>query len=481
MPATRDYWPLVMENLKQRISPAHYKTWFSRIDFVDVDNHGRKLVLSIPSTFNRNYVEAKYKNDLREAVSKYYPQVVHIDFEINKTEEVKEIQQKQEQLNLDSTHPSDDQSTHISEIKSKSTDQLESQVPSYLPKKSLNNLNPRYTFDNYVIGKYNELVANVAKGVIESPGTLYNPLFIYSNVGLGKTHLIQALGHKMLETRPNFNIKYIPAETFKQQYISAVQKNEYAKFREYYGQIDLLLIDDIQSMAGNEGTQTVFFHIFNELHQANKQIIITSDKHPKELYGVDERLLSRFEGGMVVDVPKPDVEDRTAILKAKMVSANVSISNAMITKIATVIDTNVRDLEGILNQIKAQTIILPNHEFSLSDLEQLLAKRSESSSNFNEKTISSPENILQATARVYGILPSDLLGSKRSKDVAESRQLAMWLLKSNLSFSYPSIGKILGNRDHSTVMHGVQKISKQLETDAKLQDKVKLIRQALGA
>jgi len=479
MPATHDYWPLVMENLKQRISPAHYKTWFSRIDFVDVDNQGRKLVLSIPSAFNRNYIESKYKTDLREAVSKYYPQVVHIDFQVSKADEVEEIQQEQDQLNLE--HPSDQATQHISSIPSESSAAVSSTdtTPGYLPKKSLNNLNPRYTFDNYVIGKYNELVANVAKGVIEAPGTLYNPLFIYSNVGLGKTHLIQALGHKMLENRPQFNIKYIPAETFKQQYITAVQKNEYAKFREYYGTIDLLLMDDIQSMAGNEGTQTVFFHIFNELHQANKQIIITCDKHPKDLYGIDDRLLSRFEGGMVVDVPVPDIEDRTAIIKEKLAQARAQLSPAMITKIATNINTNVRDIEGILNQIQAYIRMRPDNSFAMADLDTLLSKRIEVNQSISDTISSSPDTIIQATARIYGINSADILGSKRSKDIAEARQLVMWMIKHNLDFSYPSIGKILGGRDHSTVMHGVQKITKKLESDTKLQEKVKLVKQAI--
>jgi len=480
MPATRDYWPLVMENLKQRITPAHYKTWFSRLHFVDVDSQGRKLILSIPSTFNRNYIESKFKQPLREAVSKYYPQVVHIDFEIQKNEEIEEIKQEQDQLNLDS-NPSDQPISHPSDAPLANVTSSEDKTPHYLPKKSLNNLNPRYTFDNYVIGKYNELVANVAKGVIQSPGSLYNPLFIYSSVGLGKTHLIQALGHKMLENRPNFNIKYIPAETFKQQYIAAVQKNEYAKFREYYGQIDLLLIDDIQSMAGNEGTQTVFFHIFNELHQANKQIIITSDKHPKDLYGIDERLTSRFEGGMVIDVPKPDLEDRMAIVKAKIAASDLNLSDILVHRIATVIDTNVRDIEGVLNQIQARTRLLPDREFTLLELEQILTKRSEIVTIPVSGQSSSPNTILQATARVYGIQIADLLGSKRSKDIAEARQLSMWLIKSMLDYSYPSIGKILGGRDHSTVMHGVSKIEGKVSVDEKMKEKVRLIQVAIGA
>jgi chromosomal replication initiator protein len=315
-------------------------------------------------------------------------------------------------------------------------------------------------------------------------GKLYNPLFIHSKVGLGKTHLLQAIGNKTLEVKPNYNIKYIPAETFINQWIISLQRKETNYFREYYNSIDLLLIDDIQFFAGKESTQEVFFHIFNYLHQNNKQIVLTSDKPPQDLIGIPERLVSRFNSGMVVDIFPPELEDRLSILKDKVARLNLPLDDQKIFKIAQAINTNIRDLEGVLNKIQARIRLMPHLEFTDQELESLLSVYQGQITNPDLLTKSidtvTPETILQTVCRLFSIDKSDLLGSSREKNVALARQIAFWLCKHELDLSYPVIGKLFGGRNHTTVMHGYNKIQELLENDHKIKDKIILAKKILS-
>jgi chromosomal replication initiator protein len=434
MPATRDYWPLVLETLKNRISGSSYKAWFSRLQFVSTGNQGRKLIIGVPSAFNKNYIESKFRAELREAISKYYPQVIHIE-----------------------------------------------KLSTYLPKKSLNNLNPKYTFENFVVTRNNELAVSVCQSVINQPGTLYNPVFIYGGVGLGKTHLIQAVGQKMLEKNPSFNIKYIPCETFVNQFLLAVQKRKMDEFRDYYRTIDLLLVDDIQFIAGKEATQEAFFHTFNELHQLNKQVILTSDRAPKALGGIEERLVSRFEWGMVVDISKPDLEDRIAILQDKTNRLNLLLTPTQIQHIAHKIDSNVRELEGILNRIQAKIRLMPGRDFTDNDLFKIVSDYLGDSPIQIQFNVSSftPDRVLQAVCKLFGLSKADLLGSSREKNISLARQITFWFYKHELDLSYPTIGKLFGGRDHTTVMHGCNKIETLRQTDRKIQEKLTLVQDIL--
>ncbi len=474
MSVTHNYWPLVLENLKDKVSSSTFKAFFSRVEFVSTSNQGRKIILSVPSVFNRNFIEKKYKQDLKNSIQAYYPQVIHIDYEVHPDLESLAVPASQQLLQQEETEV---QTAPINF----QTNAEPALLSSYLPKKTLNNLNPKYTFDNFVVTRNNELAVNVANSVISQPGTLYNPVFLYGKVGLGKTHLLQAIGQKMLEQRPNINIKYIPAETFANQYILAVQKRETTQFREYYRTVDLLLIDDIQFISGKEATQEAFFYTFNELHQQNKQIIITSDRPPKHQAAIEERLISRFEWGMVVDIHPPALEDRVSILKDKAERFQLPLDDSQILQIANKVETNVREMEGVLNRIKAIYNLSGRTEIAQVELDRTLSGLTSGAVNVNLNVkYQNPESIIQAVARVLGILKEDILGKSRLQDVALARQVCMWFMKHELNLSYPSIGKVLGGKDHSTIMHGCQKIELCRTNNIKLQQQIELVKQVLN-
>ena len=474
MSAVRDYWPLVLENIRDQVSPSNYKAWFSRLEFVSTAEHGRKLIVGVPSVFNRNYIETKFKGLLKDIIGKYYPNVIHLDYKIQKQVIVTEPKVLA-QTELVTTEPA--QKTIESPQKNKYTKDFKPEpkkAPSYLPNKSLNNLNPRYSFDNYVVTGFNEFASSVAHSIVKQPGTLYNPVFIYSGVGLGKTHLMQAVGHKILEFYPGYNIKYIPAETFVNQYILAIQKRQTEQFRDYYRSIDLLLIDDVQFISGKESTQEAFFHTFNELHQQNKQIIITSDTPPQELGGMENRLISRFQCGMVVDIPAPDLESRIAIISDKITRMNLPLTKDHVHLLAKHITTHIRDIEGILNRISAKIRINPGSiEKVIQDIVQSRSSNDQESATSNIPN--TPDLVLQTVCRYFNISKADVLGNRRSKDIALARQLTMWLFKNRLHYSYSVIGNLLGGRNHSTVMHGCNKIDKLVKTDHKIQQKIEAI------
>lgn len=475
MPATQSYWPLVMDSLKNQVSGSNYKAWFSRLQFVSTTNQGRKLILGVPSLFSKKYIESKYRNELKEAVSKYYPQVIHIDFQIQKPDNDTEVPIQQ---TLVTDNPA--QVTAVT-----NTEQSEKPLSHYLPKKSLNNLNPKYTFDGFVVTRNNEFAVNVIKAVLDQPGTLYNPVFIYGGVGLGKTHLMQAMGHKMIEMKPGYNIKYIPSETFVNQFQFAIQKRRMDEFRDYYRSIDLLLIDDVQFLAGKEATQEEFFHTFNSLQQLNKQIVITSDRLPKDIKAVEERLISRFECGMVVDISSPDLEDRIAILLDKVERMKLPINKEQVTLIAQHVTTNVRELEGALNKVKAKLMFSQSGSLTNDDIIAIIGGNSSQTSSFTPSYSApiehSPDKILQSVCKFFNISKADIIGAGRQKDIALARQVTMWFYKNELEMSYPTIGKLFSGRDHTTIMHGCNKIDSLLNSDSRFKEKIEIIKNLVRA
>jgi chromosomal replication initiator protein len=349
--------------------------------------------------------------------------------------------------------------------------------PSALPSPNLNNLNPKYTFENLVVSGHNELAVSVAKSILREMGTLYNPVFIHSKVGLGKTHLLQAIGQKALENEPSLKIKYATCETFFNHYLTAIQKNQSAQFRHYYRNVDLLLLDDIQFINGKNSTQEAFFHTFNELHQQNKQIIITSDKPPEMLGLVEDRLVSRFKWGMVVDIMDPNLEDRLAILKDKIERLQIILSTDQILQIAQTVTTNVRDIEGVLNQIVAKLKMTGQREMEQKWLDKILKTE-----NFETETVinKSPEKVLQIVAKLHSTTQSEIIGKSRDKNVSTARQIIMYLWHKNFGLSLPIIGKML-KRDHTTILHGTQKIQKEIQNDPQIAIKIKEILKTLEA
>lgn len=469
-----NYWPQVLDYLRSKIPGSNFTAWFSGLEFKGLNNEGRKIVLTAPSDFHKKYIEKKFNVELRESINKFYPKVIHLEIKIKEGERGAK-KQVQDALDLKVAEQRKISQTEVDIENDKE------KIASYLPRKNLNNLNPKYTFENFVITKSNEFTVNLAKGVVVELGTLYNPLFIHSPVGLGKTHLIQAVGHAVLEKNPSLNIKYVPSDTFFNQFYLALTKGETHKFRDFYSSVDLLLVDDIQFIGGKEGFQNQLFHIFNLLHQENKQIIFTSDRNPKDLIGVEDRLVSRFEWGMVTDIQKPDQNDILLILNDKLKRAGIILKDEQANLIAEKVNDNIRELEGVINKIKAVLSTEIDKELSqrglLKILEPYLDQKTDSKLAYDTKKIN-PEKVMDAVCKVYMVEKDDILGSNRKAAVAEARQVCFWIMKQELGMSFPMIGKSFGGRDHSTIIHGVKKLQKMIDNrENNINTKIGLIKQ----
>ena len=327
-------------------------------------------------------------------------------------------------------------------------------------------LNPKYTFDNFVIGGSNKFAQAAAFAVSESPATAYNPLFIYGGVGLGKTHLMHAIGNKIIKNNPSAKILYVTSEQFINELINSIKDANYKNelFRSKYRNIDVLLIDDIQFIAGKKMGQEEFFHTFNTLHQNGKQIIISSDKPPRDIPLLEERLKSRFEWGILADISKPDFETRVAILRKKVQADNIIIDDYILSLIATKIESNIRELEGVLNKIVAYASL------THSQITVEMAEKAINDVALQKEKVISADYIQDVVAKYFNLDKKDLISSKKSNDIAHPRQIAMYLCRTIAEMSFPKIGAEFGNRDHTTVMHAVTKIEKEIKekTNTKL-------------
>jgi chromosomal replication initiator protein len=333
-------------------------------------------------------------------------------------------------------------------------------------------LNAKYIFNTFVVGKGNELAHAASQAVAANPGNAYNPLFIYGGVGLGKTHLLQAIGHEL--TRNNQRVLYVSSEKFTNEYIQAVKNGQAKDFKDRYRNVDCLLVDDIQFMAGKDGTQEEFFHTFNELHQSNRQIVITSDRQPKSIPALEKRLLSRFEWGMIADITQPDIDTRVAILGTKCKERNYTLENDILYYIANNVQSNIRELEGALNRIIAY------HEFNNSNptIDSVKSVLTSLISTLKNRSTTT-KNVLEAVSNFFSIPPRDLTGKSRKKELVYPRQITMYLLRKELNTSYPTIGQELGGRDHTTAMHAYNKMQREIEESEKVKQDVDSIRQVL--
>ena len=420
--------------LKEEMTTISYTTWIKNLEIQSINDN--KIVLIALSKMQKDAIESR----LYDLVSNTF------NFITNKNCEI-EIIEKTE----------DNQSQFFQEEK---TDFVNTE--NY----SNSFLNPKYTFDNFVIGNNNKFAQAAAFAVSESPATAYNPLFIYGGVGLGKTHLMHAIGNKIIKNNPNTKILYVTSEQFINELVNSIKDANYKNelFRNKYRNIDVLLIDDIQFIAGKKTGQEEFFHTFNTLHQNGKQIIISSDKPPRDIPLLEERLKSRFEWGILADISMPDYETRLAILRKKVQADKIIIDDYILSVIATKIDSNIRELEGALNKIVAYAslthspITIEIAEKSINDI--VLQK---------EKVISS-DYIQEVVAKYFNIDKKDIISSKKSNDIAFPRQIAMYLCRTVAQMSFPKIGADFGNRDHTTVMHAVNKIEKEVKekTNTKL-------------
>ena len=335
-------------------------------------------------------------------------------------------------------------------------------------------LNPKYTFDTFVVGNNNRFAHAASLAVAEAPAEAYNPLFIYGGVGLGKTHLMHAIGHYVQKQNPNARLLYITSENFTNDLISAIQQNKNAEFRERFRNVDVLMVDDIQFIAGRDSTQEEFFHTFNALHTSGKQIVMTSDKPPKDIARLEERLCSRFEWGLKVDIKRPDVETRIAILRKKAESENIPVGDDVLQLIAERVDSNIRELEGSLTRLLAYASLSGHpidQELAEEALKEVFAQK-------ETKRITC-QSIQEAVASYYSITVEDLKSQRRSREVAIPRQVAMFLIREMLGMSLPQIGEAFGGRDHTTVMYACQKIQEAMAASPSLSSLVDDIRKLI--
>jgi chromosomal replication initiator protein len=336
-----------------------------------------------------------------------------------------------------------------------------------------NGLNPKYVFENFIVGKGNELASAAAKAVTENPGQTYNPLFIYGGVGLGKTHLIQAVGNTILARSPKARVVYLNSEKFTNDYVQSIKNNTIEQFKKFYRTVDVLLIDDIQFMSGKEQTQEEFFHTFNTLYQNNKQIILSSDKPPKAISDIEQRLISRFEWGMIADISAPDFETRVAILQIKAAEKGFTLAEEIVQYIANVVQSNIRELEGALNRLIA------HHQLNQQPLSLDLVKQVLQAITTPSKGSLTPKRVIQIVCNYFDVAIPDLVGACRRRELVIPRQIAMYLMREDLQNSYPTIGQEMGGRDHTTAIHSYNKVVEELKANERLYNDLVLIRQRL--
>ena len=373
-------------------------------------------------------------------------------------------------------------SCEIKFIQKKDVEAMEKEVSSYDNNPSSvfeTNLNKEYTFDTFVVGSNNQFAYVASLAVAESPGTIYNPLFLYSGVGLGKTHLMHSIAHFIMKTNPSMRVLYVTSEVFTNEVIEAIRNgnnNSMRNFREKYRNIDVLLIDDVQFIIGKESTQEEFFHTFNTLYGEKKQIIISSDKPPKDMDILEDRIRSRFEWGLICDISSPNYETRMAILRKKQEMDGYTVSDDVIEYIASNIKSNIRELEGALTKIKAYSNLV-KQDVNLALAEQVL----KDIISPNDKKIITPETIINMVAEQFDITPADIIGNKRSSKIVYPRQIAMYLCRNMLDIPLTQVGSYIGNRDHTTVIHGINKIQDELETSEQTQKIIATLKKKLNS
>lgn len=438
MEEIRQIWQDALKIMAGEISAVSFETWIEPA--IPLRIEGDALVLQVENGFYKEMLEKRHLQLLRSAIK----QAAKKEYDIL-------ILTEEEQKNGGVP---------------KAVDLSEKRQENDLAR----NLNPKYIFDSFVVGNGNRMAHAASLAVAESPAQAYNPLFLYGNSGLGKTHLMHSIAHFILEKNPTAKVLYVTSETFTNELILSIQNNKNEEFRNKYRNIDVLLIDDIQFISKKEGTQEEFFHTFNALHGSNKQIIISSDRPPKEIKTLEDRLRSRFEWGLIADIQPPDYETRIAILRKKAEVDKLTVPDEVLEYIAKNIASNIRELEGALTRIVAFAT-LTNEEISIS-----LAENSLKDIFNNHAAVPiTPELIQEKVANYFNIRVEDIQGSKKPKNIAFPRQISMYLCRKLLDISLPKIGENFGGRDHTTVIHAISKIEKQLETDAALQKTVVLL------
>lgn len=456
---TSQLWQAALGEIEIMLSKPNFNTWFKETFIISYENE--KVIVGVPNSFTKTWLEKKYHFTILKALRNIAPSTV------------KEVIYK---IEINPNHQKISEVLFHKETIGQALQGAPTTQPSFTKNEITppNGLNPKYTFTNFIVGKYCELANAACLAVSSQPGEVYNPLFIYGGVGLGKTHLLQAVGHDIIQKNPDKKVLFVTCEKFTNDYIQAVRSGRAKELKDTYRSVDVLLIDDIQFLSSKEGTQEEFFHTFNTLHQTNRQLVIASDRPPKSIPAIESRLLSRLEWGMIADITSPDLETRIAILETKCKEKCVDVPQETLNYIATMVHSNIRELEGALNRVIAYSQ-LNNAPLSLERVKSVLSSLTTS---YAKKAIS-PKQIINIVAEFYNIEIIDIIGECRKKELAVPRQIIMFLMREEIKCSFPTIGQELGGRDHTTAIHAYNKIRKDVDESPKIKQDIDLIRQRI--
>ncbi|MEA3453143.1 MAG: chromosomal replication initiator protein DnaA [Patescibacteria group bacterium] len=451
MPMTKEeLWQAVLSEIQLNISQANFSTWFKNTNILSKEKGS--LVVAVPNNFSKEWLEKKYNKLILKGLLSLNERVKHIEYKI--------VSAPCPQFSA----PTRKTQTSVSQLEMES-----------LSLDKYTNLNPRYTFDNFIVGSFNELAHAASCKIAEKPGLAYNPFFIYGGVGLGKTHLLQAVGNKINAGSAKKKIKYTSAERFVSGIISSIRNQTIEQFKNSYRDFDVLIIDDIQFLSGKEKTQEEFFHLFNTLYESNKQIIISSDRPPKSISALEERLCSRFEGGMITDISSPDFESRFAILKQKSQERKIGLEESVLEYVAVNIQKNIRELEGALKSLIAWRE-LHNQTIDLEMAKKILKKTihpQPKGLNF--------QKIIKIVAEFYNLKEKDLFMNSRKKEIVKPRQVAMFFLREELKSSFPFIGSKFGGKDHTTAIYACEKIAREIRENERVAEEIAEIKEKIYA
>lgn len=443
----KELWNKCLGEIELNISKANFSTWFKNTTIIKED--GGIIYLGVPNEFVKDWLYNKFHKLILKVLINNNNEIRGVEYVINKDfgKKNKEIKEELKQpISINKELPLND---------------------FYIDKE--NNLNPRYGFNSFIVGPFNELAYAVSQAIIKTPGENYNPFFVYGGTGLGKTHMIQAIGNSIKEKFPSKKIYYVSLEKFAIDYINSIQNKNPNAFKEKYRKYDVFIMDDIQFISKMDKTQEELFHLFNTLYENNKQIIFSSDKHPNFIQGLEERLQSRFASGMTVQITEPDYESRVAIIKTKFNNINYIFEPEVISYLAESLNGNIRELEGSLNTVIYQSQ-LKNRSLSLSEVKNLIKNNIKPKKNIEVK------DIVKVVAEQYGVLEDSIYEKTRRKEIVKARQVAMYILREDYNISYPLIGQKMGNRDHTTVIHSHLKIKEELKTNPSLLQEIERIR-----
>lgn len=447
---TKELWDKCLTEIELNISKANFSTWFKNTSIIKEESG--VIHLGVPNEFVKDWLYNKFHKLILKTLINNNSEIRGVEYFIN----------KQDPKKLKELSKNDNPS--VSPIN------LNNELPLndlYINKDD--NLNPRYNFNSFIVGPFNELAYAVSQAIIANPGQNYNPFFVYGGTGLGKTHMIQAIGNTIKTKYPNKKIYYVSLEKFAIDYINSIQNKNPNAFKEKYRKYDVFIMDDIQFISKMDKTQEELFHLFNTLYENNKQIIFSSDKHPNFIQGLEERLQSRFASGMTVQIVEPDYESRIAIIKAKFSNTNCIFEPEVVSYLAESLNGNIRELEGSLNTVIYQSQ-LKNKSLSLSEVKSLIKN------NIKPKKNVAVKDIVKVVAEQYGIPEDSVYEKTRRKEIVKARQVAMYILREDFNISYPLIGQKMGNRDHTTVIHSHLKIKEDLKTDPSLLQEIEKIR-----